>query len=183
MLICLVKKLPCHLQKLPILAVLACLPSISSAQNEAWEKISDPIFEKIPNYEEIPQRLYRRVGGIAVTPENGEIFAVINRDYGVFKSSDHGATWQKLENVPVQGRVYGSFSFSLDAETGRFAVFTQETNRFDIDPVGGRAVAISTGPVRRACSSLGTKAQAGNCSVRRCLVLCMDPILGPTNLR
>ncbi len=120
-----------------VMAVAAGILASAMARGEEWEMVSGPIFEQIPDYKEIQGKLYRRVGGIVVLPGNGHIFAVLNRDYGVFKSEDHGETWVKLENAPVQGRLYGSFSISLDAATGRFAVFTQETNQFKIDPVGG----------------------------------------------
>ncbi len=118
-------------------AIAALFACTSVWSQEEWANISDAIYDLIPDYEEEQAKLYRKVGGIVAPPTTGHIYVIMNRNYGVFKSTDHGETWKKLENAPVQGRIYGGFGISLDAETGRFAIFAAETNKFKIDPIGG----------------------------------------------
>jgi hypothetical protein len=126
----------------PIFTLLALtLPCAAQDQAqpataEDWEIISDPIYDLI-NYEPVEPKLYRKVGGIVVPPTTGEVFVAMNRDYGVFKSTDHGETWEHVPGAPIQGRVYGDFGTDLDAQTGRFAIFMAETNRFDQLAIGG----------------------------------------------
>jgi photosystem II stability/assembly factor-like uncharacterized protein len=114
---------------LSLLVLLATLPAAT------WENISAPLFAKVPDYEEIPAQLYRRLGGIAVLPDSGQIFAVFNRGYGLFTSLDQGASWSKVE-MPVQGRLYGGFGFDLDARSGRLALFLCEANSFKLPALG-----------------------------------------------
>ena len=104
---------------------------------DTWTRISDGIFESLPDYEPIELALYRKVGVVVALPQSGDVFVVMNRNYGVFRSQDAGETWKRLPLAPLQGRAYGGFSVSLDAAKDRFAVFMQEANGYGIKAVGG----------------------------------------------
>lgn len=104
---------------------------------DEWEDLSESLFKALPEYEPVERKLYTGVGAIVVLPVGGEVFAIMNRDYGVLRSLDAGETWERLPQAPLRGRAYGGFSACLDARTGRFAVFMQEANRFGIKAVGG----------------------------------------------
>lgn len=116
----------------PVLSI-AALPTPPAP----WENISDGLYAQLPDYRPVDARLYTGVGGLVVTPADGVLFAIMNRDYGVLRSRDQGATWERLPQAPVRGRVYGGFSIALDAPTGRFVVFTQEANPHGINARGG----------------------------------------------
>jgi len=88
-----------------------------------WEDISQSIFSCIPGYVSDSDKLFNAAGNLTVVPSSGDLYLTLNRNYGVFKSTDAGQHWQKLQGVDVQGRSYGGFSSCIDPQTGRFALF------------------------------------------------------------
>jgi hypothetical protein len=112
-----------------ILVLLAsCGTQINNASKEnvaimgQWEDIGQNILQHIPNYEEYNDRLYTGFGNLVVL-SNGELFLTLNRDYGMFRSTDTGNSWEKVSDVQVQGRAYGGFSANIDYQNNRFALF------------------------------------------------------------
>ncbi len=80
------------------------------------------MFASIPGYTPHANRLFTGSGNLVVLPSTGQVFVTLNRDFGMYRTSDQGRTWVKVP-APVQGRAYGSFSANVDPQTDRFAIF------------------------------------------------------------
>ncbi len=107
-----------------ILAAIALTASTALAQEARWEKISDTLTEQAPGYSDlIPGG--RRVGGIAVDRHSGDLFACLNGPpFGVWKSTDMGKTWTRLDDGDVVGGWTRSKAICFDpAVSGRMAFF------------------------------------------------------------
>jgi hypothetical protein len=118
-------------------ALILIAATASALAIDDWQNLTPAVLASIPNYQEVEPQLYRRIGGIHVSPTTGAVIVVMNRDYGALRSLDHGASWQRLPGAGLTGRVYGGFSFCADPRSDRFAVFMQEGNPFKILAQGG----------------------------------------------
>ncbi len=116
-----------------LIALLAAAATAAAGAPE-WEKISDKLFAGIEDYQPVKAALNRKIGCLAVAPPTGDVFVMVNRTYGVWKSPDAGETWTRLDS-PVRGRAYGGFAADVDPATGRLAVFSVVVK--GIAPVGG----------------------------------------------
>ncbi len=95
----------------------------AAAEPSQWQELTTNLHKAIPGYRPVPDKLNNGIGNLTVLPATGELFVTMNRDFGMYRSSDAGETWNKVTAAPVQGRAYGGFSSTLDPQTGRFAVF------------------------------------------------------------
>lgn len=123
----------------PILILLAAsalvITSVMSqgkvTETKAWVNISNDFFANL-GVENIKPSL-NRCQGMLVTP-TGEIFILVNKNYGVCVSKDHGTTWAVVPNNNITGRCETGFGFSMSYPyKGRFAFFS-------IDGSGGISV-------------------------------------------
>jgi photosystem II stability/assembly factor-like uncharacterized protein len=101
------------------------LAGVASAQeDDGWVKFSDRLLEQVPEHSLI-QRGARRVGGLAVDRLNGDLYVCLNGwPFGVWKSTDAGETYERIDKGHVVGGWVRSYSISLDQEqSGRMAFF------------------------------------------------------------
>lgn len=101
--------------------IVAVFCGLAVAEEPQWVNISDALLKSVPNYRD-SWTWNRRIGTLTVDPGNGDLYAVLNNSYGVYRSADQGATWELLTR-DTRGRTYGSYSVSLDPATGRMVVF------------------------------------------------------------
>lgn len=111
--------------KIPI-RLLCCLIAIGGSIMDAseWVSISEPLIASVPEYDgSIPGA--RGVAGIAVDRQTGDCYAGLNGPpYGVYKSSDAGMTWQRIDGGQIFGGWVRSASMQVDPDhAGRLAVF------------------------------------------------------------
>jgi hypothetical protein len=86
--------------------------------------MSDALFESVPDYDpSIPGA--RGVGGIAVDRHTGDLIACLNGPpFGVYRSSDAGETWTRIDDGNVEGGWVRSAAIQIDqTNPGRMAFF------------------------------------------------------------
>lgn len=109
------------LQK-PIISLIFLLCAHLAAHAQEWENITADLLASIGHTAFTDDSFNRKVGGMQVMP-NGDLFLVLNGDHPVYRSRNQGEKWKPLKNARTVGRAYGSFSFNLDVQTSRLAIF------------------------------------------------------------
>ena len=86
-----------------------------------WVNISDPIVIKLKE-EGKKFGFSGETAGIVCDPANGDVYMIVN-GIGIYKSTDHGATFTRADNNTIGGRCETSFSLNIDPAGGRLACF------------------------------------------------------------
>lgn len=103
------------------LCLLGVTARSASAQCQ-WSKISDALFQSVPDYDHSIKG-GRGVGGVAVDRHTDDVIVgLCGAPFGMWRSSDAGKTWNKFG--PVSGGWVRNFSIRIDQDKpGRVAVF------------------------------------------------------------
>ena len=122
------------------LAVLLAFESAAAGAGEGgvvgeWKNISDPVVAKLAA-EGRKQEWPFQTAGVACDATSGDVFMVLPGQ-GLWKSSDHGATFARVDGGAVGGRCETSFSLNLDPAGGRLACFMLD-GKCAITPDGGK---------------------------------------------
>ncbi len=99
-------------------------PSPGLAQDDAgWVNISDSLFQSIPEFD--PGKGYNsKIGTLFYRQDTRELFVVMNKGDGLWRSRDDGATWEKVDGADFRNRTYGAFSVHQSGnDPARFAIF------------------------------------------------------------
>ncbi len=107
-----------------IVCLCALLSAASLSGQDGWVNVSDALIKSVPDHKlDIPGA--RRIGGIAVCRHSGHLFAALNGPpFGLYRSKDAGATWERIDGGKVGGGWVRSYSIQLDQDKpGRMAVF------------------------------------------------------------
>ncbi len=93
---------------------------------EDWQSVSTGLYRAIPDYDVVPYHDGGTgPGGIHVSRQTGELFVSMhNPEYGVYRSSDHGATFTRVDRYMKSGRHWAQFGFDAGEQAGQFAVFS-----------------------------------------------------------
>ncbi len=94
------------------------------AQGDGWVNVSDKLTNSLPDYDDsVPGA--RRIGGIAVDRHTGDVIAGLNGPpFGLYRSKDAGATWQRIDGGNVAGGWTRSYSIQVGQDKpGRIAAF------------------------------------------------------------
>jgi photosystem II stability/assembly factor-like uncharacterized protein len=96
----------------PLIAILLC----SNALAGEWVNISDGVTSKVkPGYA-------GPTAGIVVDRGSGDVFLVVN-DQGLWRSSDHGATFARCDDQAIGGRCETGWALQADPAGRRLACF------------------------------------------------------------
>jgi len=99
------------------LAAIAVFCAVPQAEKGKWVPISESVTSKVE------QKWPFLAAGIAVDPASGEVYLVIS-GAGLWKSSDHGATFAQIDQGLVGGRCETGCAISVDpGGGGRLAFF------------------------------------------------------------
>jgi photosystem II stability/assembly factor-like uncharacterized protein len=98
-------------------ALVCCLCVASQAAEEkTWAPISAGVLAKVkPGYP-------GKTAGVAVDPATGDVFMVIP-DQGIWKSSDHGDNFTRVDGGAIGGRCETGFSLNVDPAGKRMMCF------------------------------------------------------------
>ncbi|MBI3855992.1 MAG: hypothetical protein HY293_09915 [Planctomycetes bacterium] len=99
-----------------LLVLTACLAA--PQEKGRWVDISESVTSKVP------QKWPFLAAGIAVDPASGEVYLVI-AGAGLWKSTDHGATFTQVDDGKVGGRCETGASISVDPMGGGRLAFFQ----------------------------------------------------------
>ena len=98
------------------LTALALVTPFLAAAAE-WVNISDSVTTSFPK-----PGTYGPTAGIAVDRVNGDVFMVA-ADYGIWKSSDHGKTFARVDEKAIGGRCETGWALQLDPAGKRLFCF------------------------------------------------------------
>ncbi|MFP4380577.1 MAG: WD40/YVTN/BNR-like repeat-containing protein [Candidatus Sumerlaeia bacterium] len=103
-----------------------------------WEELSPNIQASVADYADAKEGV-PPCGTLAVLPGSGELYLTANGEHGLFHSTDHGESWERIPEADVKGRTYGGFSTNVDPETGRMILFTVKVKNVPF-PTGAMTV-------------------------------------------
>lgn len=113
---------------LAVLGMSQCLTAdvkdLKDKKYSEWVNISDGLLKNIQGYsDDIPGA--RRIGGTAVDRHSGDVFLVLNGPpFGLYRSSDAGLNWKRVDKGEVTGGWTRSYSICMDQDNpGRMAIF------------------------------------------------------------
>ena len=97
--------------------LLGSLAGIASAEEHPqWVPISHDVTAKVkPGYP-------GKTAGVAVDPATGDVFMVVP-DQGIWKSADHGKSFERVDGGRVSGRCETGFALDVDAAGRRLMCF------------------------------------------------------------
>ena len=94
----------------------AILLSVLAAHAAEWVNISDAVTAPLkPGYG-------GPTAGVTVNPANGDVFMVVS-DLGLWKSSDHGATFARVDDKNIGGRCETGWALNFDPAGQRLFCF------------------------------------------------------------
>jgi photosystem II stability/assembly factor-like uncharacterized protein len=96
--------------------LIAFTPDVRAADKGQWVNLSDPIVQKVTEGGK-KQAWPGDTAGVAVDPSSGDVFMIVTGE-GVWKSSDHGATFARCDGGLVGGRCETSYSINVDPDGG-----------------------------------------------------------------
>lgn len=108
----------------PLAVMLSLCLAISAFAQEAkntWVNISDPVISQL-------EKAGKKIGypgqtaGVTVDPSTGDIYMVVC-DQGLWKSSDQGKTFARIDGGKVGGRTETGYALSFDPAGKRLACF------------------------------------------------------------
>jgi photosystem II stability/assembly factor-like uncharacterized protein len=92
------------------------------AGEASWTVIDDRVLGQLPGYQPCADKHYDSFGHVWGVPATGDVWVFMNRNYGLLRSRDGAATWERVA-TPVEGRSFGAWGTDVDAATGRWALF------------------------------------------------------------
>jgi len=106
------------------LVILLSVPSARGADGPdggQWEDVSSPVVRKLA---EAGQKTAwpGETAGVAVDPVSGDVYMIVT-GLGVWKSSDAGRSFGRIDGGRVGGRCETSFALTVDPRGKRFACF------------------------------------------------------------
>lgn len=103
--------------------VLAAAParSVAAEAKGQWVNISEPLIAQLAG-QNLKPGYAGPTAGVAVDPADGAVYLVVN-DLGLYKSTDHGATFVRCDGKAVGGRCETGFAVDADPKGRRLAVF------------------------------------------------------------
>ena len=93
----------------------------SAAEKGQWVPISDGVIAKL-TAEGKKVGWPGLTGGVACDPASGDAYMVVC-DQGLWKSTDKGATFERVDGKKVGGRAETAFGLNMDPKGGRLACF------------------------------------------------------------
>jgi photosystem II stability/assembly factor-like uncharacterized protein len=122
-----------------LMVALALLASKSAAADESlgsqWVNISDPVVQKLAA-EGKKQDWPYQTAGVACDATTGDVFVVLPGQ-GLWKSSDRGMSFARVDGGNIGGRCETSFSLNMDPQRSRLACFMLD-GKCAITPDGGK---------------------------------------------
>jgi photosystem II stability/assembly factor-like uncharacterized protein len=103
------------------LAVSIKLLAAEAPPSGEWVNISDPVVKKLTE-EGKKFGFSGQTAGIVCDPANGDVYMIVN-GLGIWKSTDKGATFTRVDDGKVGGRCETSFALNMDPAGGRLACF------------------------------------------------------------
>jgi hypothetical protein len=100
-----------------------------------WVTISDPIVKKLAAEGKKLDWPYQ-TAGVVCDATNGDVYVVLPGQ-GLWKSSDHGATFERVDGGAIGGRCETSFALNMDPAGKRLACFMLD-GKCAITPDGGK---------------------------------------------
>lgn len=85
-----------------------------------WVPISETLMAKIGP--ELKKQNYGPTAGVMVDPSTGDVYMVVS-DAGLWKSSDQGKTFERVDNKTVSGRCETGWALNFDPAGKRLACF------------------------------------------------------------
>ena len=103
-----------------LLAIAMCgwvgASSASAAEKGVWKPISHGVTSQVkPGYP-------GKTAGVAVDPATGDVFMVVP-DQGLWKSTDHGGTFARVDDKAIGGRCETGFALDFDPAGKRLMCF------------------------------------------------------------
>lgn len=87
-----------------------------TAAKETWTPISDSVLAQVkPGYP-------GKTAGVTVDPATGDVYMVVP-DQGLWKSTDHGATFARIDDKKIGGRCETGFALNFDPAGKRLMCF------------------------------------------------------------
>jgi photosystem II stability/assembly factor-like uncharacterized protein len=112
------------------LVAISCLllTSVAAGQNAAvkqgdanWVDISSPLVQKLTDGGQ-KTAWPGETAGVAVDPLSGDVYLIVTGQ-GIWKSTDRGQTWARVDGGKVGGRCETSFALNMDSGGKRLACF------------------------------------------------------------
>jgi hypothetical protein len=116
---------------LPLMAVLGASSAVAEDDKGKWVAISESVTSKVKT------QWPGLAAGIAVDPASGDVYMAIS-GAGVWKSKDHGATFEQVDAGNVGGRCETGASISVDPMGGGRLAFFQLDGKSAWTPDGGK---------------------------------------------
>lgn len=117
--------------KIAVMAAATILLGPMQAEKGRWVVISESVTSKVE------QKWPFLAAGIAVDPANGEVYMVIS-GVGLWKSKDHGTTFEQIDAGKVGGRCETGAAISVDPNGGGRLAFFQLDGKSAWTPDGGK---------------------------------------------
>ena len=118
-----------NVQLIPTLVLLIAVPCAAE-----WVNISDPVVTQL-------QKEGKKIGypghtaGITVDPKSGDLYMIIC-DNGVWKSTDQGVSFTRVDGGAIGGRCETGWALSFDPTGGRLACFMIYGNAASTEDAG-----------------------------------------------
>ncbi len=109
------------MKKIAFLLSLTLLLQTGCRSARRWESLSAKIAEDIPEMK-TSEAGFSVTGTLVALPSSGELFIVGIGENRVFRSSDCGDSWERVD-VKASGRTYGGYSVNFDPLTGGMIIF------------------------------------------------------------
>ena len=103
--------------------LLTAVPASRALADEPghWVSISDGLLDKLAQ-QGIKPGWPGKTAGVAVDRTNGDLYVVVC-DQGLWKSTDHGQTFERVDGGKVGGRCETGFALDMDASGGKLMCF------------------------------------------------------------
>ena len=117
------------------LSLLGTTVRAAHAPPADWVNISDPVINKVTS-DGKKQAWPGQTAGVVCDPASGDLFLVVP-GHGLWKSADHGATFERIDGEAVGGRCETAYGLNMDPAGKRLACFMLDGN-CAVTPDGGK---------------------------------------------